>query len=130
MLHQSVFPTCTAFQGPVVTIPGATASYTRYFAGRAVTEAANNPGNDQSGYPPITTTIAVSSGACGAAKACATFAANGNNVYDSYDLHLLIAENVYQCVAYYDPNSDPAYFNQANADVGGSFGFNIQFLQI
>jgi len=57
------------------------------------------------------------------------YAANGQSVYDSFDFHFLISENVYECTAYYDPNSNAAYFNVQDSDVGQAYGYNFAGFQ-
>ena len=129
--------TATAVQTAFVTAPSCSSStvsandeygnqvYTQYFFGYGTTENVNNPGNDQPGFPPLTTMIAGSVPDCSAIAACAEYAAEGTNIYYSFDLHFLDEEEEWQCVAYYDQNSDPAEFDVPNTDVGRVYGYDI-----
>jgi len=47
------------------------------------------------------------------------------DIYDSFDLHYLASEAVWECVQYYDPNNDPGYFNVVNPDVEVVYGYNF-----
>jgi len=99
--------------------------YKQYFAGTGVTETINNPGNDDpETYPPVTTALAASN-SCDAVQQCAAFAANARTVYYSFDVHYLITEKEYECVAYLDRNYDSGAFNVQNADVGPVYGYYL-----
>lgn len=118
---------------PTATVSGSgstenfVAVYTQYFAGTGVTEETNNGGNDDPPFPPVTTALAVSN-SCDAVQQCAAFAAESNNMYESFDVHYLISEKEYECVAYYDASSSPSDFNVQNADVGPVYGYSLDSL--
>lgn len=105
-----------------------TATYIQYFSGYGVKENTNNPGNDDpTDVPPVTTTYAATNN-CNAVQTCAAFLAGGDYyIYQSFDVHHLANENEWECVIYYDQNTDPSYFNVQDADVGAAYGYSYQF---
>ena len=52
-----------------------------------------------------------------AINACANQAFNDLFFYNSFDLHFLKLEQIWECVQYYNPNTDNSYLNVANRDV-------------
>ena len=88
-----------------------------------------NPGNDfPDTYPPIYVSITGTYDMCSAASDCAQLGANQNpGPYYSFDLHYLASNATWECVLYYDPNSDPTYFNVVDSDACLSFGFSYAF---
>lgn len=65
---------------------------------------------------------------CDAATNCATMADSATSTYDqvylSFDLHYLASNGTWECVLYYDSNSDASYFSVADSDACLSFGFS------
>ena len=64
---------------------------------------------------------------CDAVSECASIAdapsSNDYSVYYSFDLHYLASNASWECVLYYDPNTDPSYFNVADLDACLTFGY-------
>lgn len=85
----------------------------------------DNPGNIV--IAPETVEYPGTLGFCGALQQCANAAAVYPTVAYSFDIHYLIAEQVWQCVLFYEINPDPSYFNVANSDVGLAFGYTLVF---
>lgn len=91
-------------------------------------ENTQNPGNDFPGtYPPIYGSISGTFDMCSAASNCAQLGANQNPIYYSFDLHYLASNATWECVLYYDPNSDATYFNVVDSDACLAFGFSYEF---
>ena len=44
-------------------------------------------------------------------------------VYQSFDLHYLCSTEMWECVAYYDPDDDASYFDVPDSDALYTFGF-------
>lgn len=109
--------------------------YTQYFSGSRYIENTDNPGNDA---PPATTTFTVSAPATTnvpscppdepseeAIQICANFAINNPGEYYSFDIHYLSSEQLWQCIAYYDPNTDTSYFNVPDSDATIVYGYSL-----
>jgi len=97
-----------------------TAHYNQYFFSTGLKENANNPGTP--GAPPFTTTFPAGD-FCSTLQECAQNTVMGG--YYSIDFHFLISEDVYECTAYYNANSDPGYFNVQDEDVGQVYGYTV-----
>ena len=59
-----------------------------------------------------------------AIQACANKAGGDSNIYYSFDLHYVSSNSTWECVQYYDSNSDATAFNVANADVSVAYGYS------
>ncbi|KAK5725387.1 hypothetical protein LTR15_003573 [Elasticomyces elasticus] len=117
---------CSSVSGPIATAsPPRTASYAAYFQGCGVRENSNNKGNTITSRPPVTAYFDGSLAACDAINQCAGAAANGLEVYYSFDLHYRISTAQYECVQYYDGNTDTAAFNVVDPDVDVTYGYAI-----
>ncbi|KAK4955254.1 hypothetical protein LTR10_007449 [Elasticomyces elasticus] len=75
--------------------------------------------------PPVTAYFDGSLAACDAISQCAGVAANGLEVYYSFDLHYRISTAQYECVQYYDGNTDTAAFNVVDPDVDVTYRYSI-----
>jgi hypothetical protein len=122
--------TTTATIQPTATctvVSGGSHKYTRYYKGSGFTENHNNPGNpgDSSSRPPVTTNYPATQDICTVAINCAAYAITLPEVYFSYDLHFLTSQNLWECVLFYNVNSDPGYFNVPNGDVSVGVGYYI-----
>ena len=83
-----------------------------------------NPGNDlPADYPPVTTEYLGTLDMCDAAQLCANNAEAAPGDYQSFDLHYLCSTGMWECVQYYDPNSDASYFDVPDNDALYTFGF-------
>ncbi len=65
---------------------------------------------------------------CDAATNCVNMADSANStddtVYYSFDLHYLASSGTWECVLYFDYNTDASYFNVADSDVCLAVGFS------
>jgi hypothetical protein len=118
-------PTCNHVSVPVTTSPvwNNGGSWDVYFAGQGVTETPDNPGN--SGYFPATTDFPGNLTTCEAIQECAIQAALYPNTAWSFDIHLLVTEQIWECVVYYEWNLNPGFFNVENCDVSQAYGYTI-----
>ena len=70
---------------------------------------------------------------CDAAGNCANLAdtasSTEDDVYYSFDLHYLASNATWECVLYFDPNTDATYFNVTDPDACLAFGFSDQNIQ-
>lgn len=108
---------------------GVAVTYTQYYSGQNFIENYANPGNDVvSTFPPIYNSMSGALDMCDVVNGCANIAdaitSTNDTVYYSFDVHYLASNGTWECVLYYDPNTDPSYFNVADADVCISFGFS------
>ena len=94
-----------------------------YFAGQGLTETENNPGN--LGYTPRYRNLPGVLSTCDAINACAVQASLYPGTAWSFDVHLLVSAQTWQCVIYYDWNKNPGFYNVANCDVSQSYGYTI-----
>jgi hypothetical protein len=117
-------PNCDSIVGSSGGGPDDGEIYVRYFDGQGITENTANPGNNYDVYPPQTTTFPGTLSPCDAAQNCADYANSYPGLYLSFDLHLLTSANQWECVAFYNPNGDPSYFNVANSGVALAFGYS------
>lgn len=96
--------------------------YTNYFSGANVTENTNNPGN--SATDPAVTLEIGNTDSCSAINACANAAENNETTYyDSFDVHYSTASKSWECVLYYNRNTDSSYFNVANTSISQVYGY-------
>lgn len=123
--------TCTQISAQ---IPGGTNAYPYIFYARAIglTETPYNPGNDNSNYGPVSTTLSGNyTTDCSAIQACAQQAIMQSYTYYSFDVHHLTSANAWTCVMYYDPNwqkGNQNFFNVSNSDVSVAYGYyNTKF---
>src|ERR1700734_1440872 len=58
-----------------------------------------------------------------AINACANQAFNNLLFYNSFDLYFLKLEQIWECVQYYNPDTDNSYLNVANRDVVQGYGY-------
>jgi len=70
--------------------------------------------DSSSGKDPICTVI----------QECANTSASFAFGYYSFQLYYLKSQKQYVCVSYANSNTDPSYFNVANADVTAAYGFS------
>ena len=65
---------------------------------------------------------------CDAATNCVNLADSAtsdiDSVYYSFDLHYLASNETWECVLYYDYNTDANYFDVADSDACLAFGFS------
>ena len=102
-------------------------TYASFYTGANFTEADNNPGNDLSDiFPPESTTFPASENNCEAVQSCADFTFNQPDIYESFALYFLEAENEWSCVAYFDSNTNGSYFNVPNDDVEVAYGYSLE----
>lgn len=98
--------------------------YYQCYSGQYVIENTDNGGNDDpTDYPPVTFEYAGMLDMCDAAQLCADNAQATPGVYQSFDLHYLCSAEMWECVAYYDPNDDTSYFDVPDSDALYTFGF-------
>ncbi|KAF4620208.1 hypothetical protein G7Y89_g14613 [Cudoniella acicularis] len=94
------------------------------FAGNAVYENPDNPGNPTDiPSPPQTTTFDSSYSDCAAVLACGEFTYTPL-FYSSFDVHFLIEEGYWLCTAYSSPQIDPEYFDVVDSNVGAVYGYS------
>ena len=103
--------------------------YVEYFSGQQLIESIDNDGNDNpSEYPPIYNSMSGDLEMCDAANKCANLANpqvdDDQNVYLSFDLHYLQSNGTWECVLYYDPNTDARAFNVSEPDATFAFGYS------
>ena len=114
-------PACTE-------VLGAGTLYDQYYSGQYFIENTDNPGNDDPvGQPPIYTSLPGNLTMCEAAELCATTAMESWDGYFSFDLHYLCSNNTWECVDYYDYNTDASYFNVPDPDAVFVVGFSAGY---
>ncbi|KAF2722974.1 hypothetical protein K431DRAFT_283482 [Polychaeton citri CBS 116435] len=99
--------------------------YTLYYTGSGYTENYNNPGNDNTGFPPLVNYFPASTSTCDAVTQCASISYADPYVYWSFDLHFRTSTNQWECVQFFDNSQDPGYFNVADPDVSVAYGYSL-----
>lgn len=97
--------------------------FIKIFTGTGVTESPSNPGNAPSTDPPLVTYFDSTYSDCDAVSACGEFTYQPD-FYSSFDVHWLIAEQQWECIAYASPQIDPSWFNVVDGDVGVVYGYS------
>lgn len=92
------------------------------YAGCGYAENANNPGNQAEA--PLTTTLPGTLAVCSAAVECVNYAYNSPGSYLGVDLQFHFSTLNWACVAYFDENHDPSYWNVPNSDIIQGYGFS------
>jgi hypothetical protein len=119
---QTISPTITCSS-----VTGGNYPYIRYYKGSSFTENYNNPGNvGVSNFPPVVQNYPASQDVCTATTNCAAEASILPEIYYSFDLYFLTSQNQWECVLFYNGNSDPSYFNVPNSDAAMGYGYIIQ----
>lgn len=111
-----------------ITTDEGSASYGIYAIGHGVTENYVNPGNSGGvAYSPIVTPIfGVEEGEiCAATERCAVAAFADHGAYLSFDLHYLSDKSYWECVQFYNSNTQGSYFNKYNSTVNYAFGYSV-----
>ena len=75
--------------------------------------------------PPSNSTLSGTLAVGDAIQACADKSAGDSDTYFSFDLHYVSSNMTWECVQYYDSQSDATAFNVANADVRVAYGYSI-----
>ena len=102
-------------------------TYASFYTGSNFTEADDNPGNDLSDvFPPESTTFPSTEDSCQAVQSCADFTFSQSDIYESFALYFLEAEDEWSCVAYFDTNNNATYFNVPNNDVKVGYGYSLK----
>lgn len=87
-------------------------------------ETPNNSGNDNSAMPMINSTLPGNYfNDCSAIQACADLASVRSFSYYSFDIHWRSDTGNWECIQYYDPNTDVAAFNVTMKKAYVTYGF-------